>query len=171
MVALLVGLLDLEELPGVVHVTRGLDWDSAQAASRLVGSVEAPSLHVPPRRLGAEVDLDHDDQRRDRGRSKHPTPLSVLAEEVGVLERHRRDVTQANTKGSPHLPHHGEGATDVLGRALGRVHGRRGRLGTHSETEGESSDQKVHEAVGLLAWSSRKGRRGLTSRQQPSRNR
>ena len=58
------------------------------------GFVPFALFHVPARRLRAEVDLNHDDKRRDGSRSQHPTPLRVDAEEVGSLECDRDDAAQ-----------------------------------------------------------------------------
>lgn len=148
LVAIRVHLLDLEQLVGVVHVAGGLDWDAAKAAGGFVGAIKLALFHVPARRLRTEVDLGHDDQGRDRGRAQHPAPLRVLAEEIGVLESNRGDVSQANTEGGPHLPHHGEGAANVLRGRFGGVDGRGGGLGADGETKGKTGDQQVGKGVG-----------------------
>ena len=144
----IVGLLDLEKLESVVHVTSGLDRAAAETLGGLVGLVEAALLHVPARRLGAEVDLDHDEQGRDGGGTHHPAPLGVHAEEIAVLESNRGDITKADAEGGPHLPHHSEGTADVLGGRLGGVDGGGGGLGADGETKSETGDEEVGEGVG-----------------------
>ena len=115
----------------------------AEAARRLESLVEPILFHVPTWRLRAEIDLHHDNQRWDGCRSKHPTPLGVLAEDGEILEGNGDDETNADTESSPHLPHHSKGTTNVLRGGLGRIDRSSGGFGTDSETKHESSSKEI----------------------------
>ena len=56
----------------VVQVTGSLDGRVAETADGLVRLVVTPLHDEPTRRLGAEVDLGHDDQRGHTGLENHP---------------------------------------------------------------------------------------------------
>ena len=68
----------------------------------------------------------------DRYRSKHETPVKPLdARRVRNLEEGKvRDITQHDTKGGPHLPHHDKSTSDGGRGTFGGINRNSGRLGT-----------------------------------------
>ena len=55
--------------------------------------------------------------------------------------------TAHDTKCGPHLPHHREGAADVLWRRLSSIDGCCARLGADGESESETSNEEVWPVV------------------------
>lgn len=118
--ALTLAGLDIEELGGIVHVTGGLDLVGSESAGGLEGFCPTSLLHVPgclvsvwsqtcvllgsglpSRTLWAKIDLNHNDERRNRRRSHHPAPLCVFSEDRRSLEDDRRHKSEHDTKGGP----------------------------------------------------------------------
>jgi hypothetical protein len=95
-------------------------------------------LEIPTRGFRAKVYLCTDDDGSDDGRSEHETPTEVLTD---VNECCVHDVSEHDSEGSPHLPHHDEGATDGSGGTFGRVDWDSGGFGTDSETEDETGNE------------------------------
>ena len=101
----------------------------------------------PTGTLWAKIDLTHDNERRDGCRGHHPAPLCVLSKNRRSLESHRRYESKHNAEGGPHLPHHREGAADVLWRRLSSIDGCCARLGADGESESETSNEEVWPVV------------------------
>lgn len=92
-------VLDLKLGADVVDVTGDLDLVVAESEHGVPGLGVAALLHVPTRRLGAQVDETEQGHGRQEGSSEHETPV-VLDVEDGQVE----GSSQHDTKGSPHLP-------------------------------------------------------------------
>lgn len=102
---------------------------------------------LPTGTFWAEVNLAHDNEGWDGSGCHHPAPLGVLSKDGRALEGNRGNEPEHDTEGRPHLPHHGESTTNVLWCRFGSVYRRCARLGTDSETKGESSYKKVYPVV------------------------
>lgn len=134
---------DLEQGVGVEQIASSLDLCHAHLAHGLVGLHVLSLAHVVARRLGAQEGEGADDEGGDGGGAKHETPLEVLISDLvkGEIDSESDPVSCEqmspisllwpgtvlhDTKGSPHLPLHGEGTSKPWRRTLGGVHGRRG---------------------------------------------
>ena len=101
----------------MVHVARGLELMCLRRREKAVegGGISA-LFHVPARRFRAEVDLCHDDYRRDSSATQHPTPgRSGAADDGEVPEGDADKEAEHDAECGPHLPHHGEGAANCFG--------------------------------------------------------
>jgi hypothetical protein len=59
-----------------------------------------------------------------------------------------RDITQHDTKGSPHLPHHDEATANGGRGAFGSVNGNSGRFGSNTQPKKEASNEEMGPRVG-----------------------
>ena len=92
-------LLNLELSGDVVDVAGDLDGVVAENGQRLPGIGVAALLHVPTRRLGAEVDEAQKGDGRDEGSAEHQTPVDIL----DVVDSQVESASQEDTKGRPHF--------------------------------------------------------------------
>lgn len=142
------GLFNLDKLVRQVHVTGSLDIMLSKLLHRGEGIAVFSLIKIPARAFWELIDEGSNNQGWKRGGANHPAPLGVVAQEVRVLESQGRDEAQHDTKGGPHLPHHGEGATDGLGGAFGGINWRGAGLGTDSETEDKTGSEQGWQARG-----------------------
>jgi len=88
--------------------------------------------------------------RTDRYRCKHESPIkpSDMRLVRNLVEGKVRDITQHDTKGSPHLPHHDETTSDGGRGTFGRINGDRRGLWADTQSKEEASNEEMGPRVG-----------------------
>lgn len=137
-------VLDLELSADVVHITGDLEVVVAKQAHGLPGVGVAVLLHVPTRRLGAQVDeadQGHGGQERS---SEHEAPVGRLRD---VVHGEVDGGSQHDTEGGPELPRHDEGTSDGSGSVLSGVDGDGGGLETHADAHEQTAGELLGPGV------------------------
>lgn len=94
------GVFNVDLGTSVEDITGNLDLVETELAHSFPGVVVAALLHVPARRLGAEVDTDEERHSGNERRTKHEAPVDVGASvEDGKVE----GGAEEDTKRSPHF--------------------------------------------------------------------
>jgi hypothetical protein len=99
----------------------------------------------PTGRLRGKVDHRANDDRSNDSTSKHQPPSDVLFD---TTKRNRDNITKRNTKRSPHLPLHNQGATNRSRGAFRGVDRGSCRFRADSKTKEEAGDEKLGPGVG-----------------------
>lgn len=119
----------------VVEIAGNLDVIVSKLGHGLPSISVATLLHVPTRRLGAEVDEDEKRDSGEEGSAKHESPVDSRDVENSQVE----GSSQEDTEGGPHLPGHDQGTSNSGGSVLSSVD-RDGRsLSTHTNTHEDTA--------------------------------
>ena len=136
--------LDFHVDVAVIEIPRSLNLRRADFPKRFKSFRDTIFLDKPAGAFRAEIDLAANDEGKNDGRSKHESPIEIVAY---VQEGYAHYIAEHDAKGRPHLPHHYERTTDGSGCTFSGIDRDGGGFGADAETEGEAGDEEVHPGV------------------------
>ena len=136
--------LDFDIDVAVVEISRGLDIRGADFTEGFKSFWDTVFLDEPAGTFRAEIDLAADDEGKNDGRSKHETPIEIVAY---VQESYAHYVSKHDAEGGPHLPHHYQSAANGSGSTFGGIHGDGGGFRADAKSESEPGNEEVYPGV------------------------
>ena len=109
------------------------------------GAITIRMYAHPTRGLRGDIDHSTNDDGSDYGTPQHQPPRDIVPDSA---KYDRDDITEGNSKRSPHLPLHDKGTANRGGGAFCSIYRGSCGFGTDPETKKETGDKKLGPGIG-----------------------